>query len=358
MGGFAINGRFLTQNETGVQRYAREITRALDKILFEAGASARILTPAAPREGLGLKAMTVDVVRPFQGHLWEQLRLPLAEDGLILNLCNTASVLGRRNILCIHDASVFTAPESYSLAFRAFYKGLQPLISRSALAVATVSKDAASRIARHLGIKVGAITVLPNGHEHALRWNPAASRREKVVGRPYILMIGSVAKHKNIARIIGLANALDDLGLDIKVAGGSASIFTDSYQAAAPNLAFLGRVSDDDLAFLLQDAMCLAFPSISEGFGIPALEALTWGCPVVASDTTSLPEVCGNAALFADPHDDRQWLAHFSSLHASRDLREDLRGKGYEQAKRFSWSTSAQGYHELALSNARSPGRQ
>ena len=101
-------------------------------------------------------------------------------------------------------------------------------------------------------------------------------------------------------------------------------------------------------------AFCFAFPSLTEGFGLPALEAMALGCPVVASNAASLPEVCGDAALFADPKSPRDWLAQIERLHADPDLARDLRGKGPRQAQRFSWKTSAQAY--LDLITALSPG--
>jgi glycosyltransferase involved in cell wall biosynthesis len=165
--------------------------------------------------------------------------------------------------------------------------------------------------------------------------------------RPYIVLLGSLAKHKNIRRIVDLADTIDSLGLDIKVVGGAATIFQQERWKAAPNLAFLGRVSDDDLAFLLSGALCLAFPSTSEGFGIPLLEAMVCGCPIVASNSSSIPQVCGNAALLADPHDDAHWLKHFTALAGSPMLSCELREKGREQVRKFSWKRSAQTYLEM-----------
>jgi glycosyltransferase involved in cell wall biosynthesis len=345
-----INGRFTTQPATGVQRYAREVTRALDAILAGANQRARLLAPMPPREPLDLRAIDITILPPTTGHVWEQTRLVGLGRRPLLNLCNTAPALGGGNIVCIHDANVFIAPDSYSRAFRVVYKTLQPWIARRAMAVATVSRDAAARIASHLGLPLARVAVLPNGHEHALRWNPDLSRFKGACRRPYVLMIGSLARHKNIARIVGLAEALDALGLDIKIAGGTAAVFAAAFHAASPNLEWLGRVSDDDLACLLRDATCLAFPSTSEGFGIPALEAMTLGCPVVASDTTSLPEVCGDAALYASPGDDAQWMARFTALARSPDLRDTMREKGLARAMTFSWRDTAAGYHDLVAS--------
>jgi glycosyltransferase involved in cell wall biosynthesis len=223
------------------------------------------------------------------------------------------------------------------------------LIARRAAVVTTVSRDAAAKIAHHLNIPEDRIVVASNGHEHALRWDASRSKLAETVTlrRPYVLLLGSLAKHKNIGRILELADVLDELGLDIRVVGTAAAIFRSERGAAAPNLTFLGQVSDDDLAFLLENALCLAFPSLSEGFGLPLLEAMIWNCPIVASTQSSVPEVCGSAALFADPHDGAGWVKHFVALAESKILSDELRALGQERARRFSWTRSAQIYLDL-----------
>ena len=97
-----------------------------------------------------------------------------------------------------------------------------------------------------------------------------------------MLLIGSVARHKNLELVLKQAAALDELGLDIVVAGGTASIFTGSAKLRRTSVFWLGRVTDDDLAYLYSNALCLAFPSRSEGFGLPLAEAMALGCPVVS----------------------------------------------------------------------------
>ncbi len=343
---FAINGRFMTQSVTGVQRYGREIVGAMDRILSDRAGHATLIAPAALDEPVELKAITVKRAGPAGGQMWEQAILPFLTCAPLLNLCNTAPAFGRGHVVCIHDANVFIRPDSYSRSFRTFYKFLQPLAARRALQVTTVSHSAAAQLAEHLGIAAHRISVLPNGHEHALAWD--ASRSAVFAGREprrdFILLLASRARHKNVERIIGLAGELDALGLDLLIAGGQSAIFADLPARSAPNLVWLGKVSDDDLARLFSEALCLAFPSLTEGFGLPVVEAMALGCPVVSSDRASLPEVCGSAALLADPTDDRPWLRHFRSLAESRQLGAELRGRGREQVKRFSWTASARGY--------------
>lgn len=348
---FAINGRFYGQAVTGVQRYAREVVAEIDVALVARGAWARLLTPASVELTPNFAAIEVLRADGSAGHVWEQLVLPLRADTPLLNLCNAAPVSLRRQIVCIHDANVFDAPNSYSRAFRAAYRLLLPLLARRSAAISSVSHFSAERLARHTGIDPNSIAVIPNGHEHVFRWNAAASRlpvRSDGLGRrPFVFLLGSRAEHKNASFILRQASALDALGLDLVVAGGTAEIFLHTQSIRAPNIRQLGFVTDDDLAWLYGHALCLAFPSRSEGFGLPLVEAMALGCPIVSSSASCMPEICGDAAMLADPDDPAQWQAHLRTLTASADLRSELKERGLARAKAYSWRRSAQAYLDL-----------
>lgn len=345
---FAINGRFYAQPVTGVQRYAREVVSEIDHLLSHQGAQAQMILPptVAPP---AFAAIQPSCAGGASGHLWEQAILPIRAERPLLNLCNTGPLAARWQIVCMHDTNVFDEPGSYSPAFRALYRVLLPGLVRRGAVVTSVSRFSARQLARRLGIAPQAITVMYNGREHVFRWNAAASGLPARLSglRPFALLLGSRARHKNAAFILRQAEALDALGIDLVVAGGSAAIFSRTETVSARNIHGLGFVTDDDLAWLYAHALCLAFPSRSEGFGVPLLEAMTLGCPVIASDQSCLPEICGGAALLANPDDAPAWQAHFRNLVASPELRADLRGRGLERAKAFSWREAAQGYLDL-----------
>lgn len=345
---FAINGRFYAQPVTGVQRYAREIVSEIDHLLSHQRAQARMILPPTVAPPV-FAAIQPSRAGGASGHLWEQAILPIRSEGPLLNLCNTGPLAARRQIVCMHDTNVFDEPGSYSPAFRALYRVLLPGLVRRGAVVTSVSRFSARQLARRLGIAPQAITVMYNGREHVFRWNAAASGLPARLSglRPFALLLGSRARHKNAAFILRQAEALDALGIDLVVAGGAAAIFSPTETVSARNIHGLGFVTDDDLAWLYAHALCLAFPSRSEGFGLPLLEAMTLGCPVVASDQSCLPEICGEAALLANPDDAPAWQAHFRNLVASPELRADLRGRGLERAKAFSWREAAQGYLDL-----------
>jgi glycosyltransferase involved in cell wall biosynthesis len=349
--GFAINGRFLAQPVTGVQRYARQITARIDSRLAAAGAKALLLAPPSTPNP-ALDALKMRHVGMLRGHAWEQVELPMAWRGRLLNLGNTAPLAHGDQVVCLHDANVFTMPESYSAAFRRAYRLLQPRIAQRAARVATVSSASARSLARHLGLDPRSIAVLPNGHEHALAWSPGSAAIAPVAleprgERPFVLAVGSRARHKNLQLLASIAPALTQQGIDIVVAGGGGSVFADCREAAGGGVIEIGRVEDDDLAWLMDRALCLAFPSYTEGFGLPIVEAMARGCPVLSSDRASMPEVCGGAAMMASPDDPEAWIRGISKLSGSATLRQDLAGRGRENAARFRWSDSAEGYLEL-----------
>ena len=356
---WSINGRFLTQSQTGVQRYAGEITRAIDASLSADDKLARsqrweILLPADCTSSPTYAAIDVKRATRGTGYAWEQAILPMMAKGGLVNFANLGPLAHGRQIVCLHDANVFLEPTSYSRGFRLAYRGLFPLLARRARAVTTVSGFSADML-RKFGVTGRRdARVIPNGHEHALRWSAAASRfsAPSAFRRPFVFALGSRAKHKQLDLLLGLAPALDAMGIDLMVSGGTSSIFADTSLAASGNVFPLGFVSDDDLAALFGQALCFAFPSRTEGFGLPLLEAMVHGAPIITSSCASMPEVCGDAALYAPPNEPAAWLAQIARLAEDSALRATLRAKGGARVKRFSWHDSALMYLDLARSLA------
>ncbi|MEQ1407314.1 glycosyltransferase [Neorhizobium sp. Rsf11] len=350
---FAINGRYLTQDMTGVQRYATNVVAAIDRLLI---AKSSVLFAPACAADARLSQLRVEKSGRLTSHLWEQIELPyLSRDHRLLNLCNTAPAAKSDQIVCIHDANVFAAPQSYNRSFRLLYQHLQPALVRRSTRITTVSHAAARQLARHLPVALHDIAVLPNGHEHALQWDPSQATIAPILSapggrrRPYVLALGSRAIHKNLSLLIDIAPHLDEAGLDLVIAGGGDSIFTSYGLLDRPNVRMAGRISDDDLAYLLDHALCLAFPSLTEGFGLPIVEAMARKCPVVASNCASMPEVCGKAALLASPFEPKEWVDLICGLKGSQQLRQDLIGQGLEQVRQFSWEQTAARYLELLV---------
>jgi glycosyltransferase involved in cell wall biosynthesis len=353
---WAINGRFLTQRMTGVQRYASEIVAAIDDILSQdrhlaAALAMRLILPPAVEAKPG-KGMISSVRTRFgSGHAWDQFILPFYAGSGVLSLGNLGPVLARNHIVCIHDANTFIQPESYSRVFGATYRNLLPLIGRRARRVATVSRFSADALVQHRVCQADKIFIAPNGHEHALRWDARRARLALIdeLERPYVLLLGSSARHKNIEVILNQAQGLDDAGIDVVVAGGASSIFAANAAIRRPNIHHTGFVDDDDLAALYERALCLVFPSRTEGFGIPPLEAMTRGCPVISSDAASLCEVGGDAVVYVGPDDGDGWRTAITALSKDDGRRATMIAKGRRRVGMFSWRRSAELYIEEIL---------
>jgi glycosyltransferase involved in cell wall biosynthesis len=286
------------------------------------------------------------------GHLWDQFVLPFHAGAGILSLGNFGPIYGRNHIVCIHDANTFIEPESYSRAFGLAYRTLLPLIGKRANRVATVSQFSADMLVKYGVCRREKIFVAPNGYEHALRWDPNQARTPLVgaLKRPYVLLLGSSAKHKNVHVVLEQAQGLDAAGIDIVVVGAASSIFSaNASNVQGRNVHSAGYVSDDDLAALYEGALCLAFPSKTEGFGIPPLEAMTRGCPVISSNVASLIEVGGDAVVYVDPDHGDGWRDAIIGLSANDSLRATMAAQGRTRAALFSWKRSAQIYLDEIL---------
>jgi glycosyltransferase involved in cell wall biosynthesis len=284
-------------------------------------------------------------VGPLRGQIWEQVILPRhAGSGLLLNLCNTAPLRARQMVATILDASVYAVPEAYSPGFRAWYRVMLPIVGRRARRVITISEFSRRELKRYAGIDPARSTVVAGSGEHILRTpaDPAILERLALRSGRYILAVSSRSKHKNLG---GIAQALPLLAgseFDIVLAGGdNPRVFSAGAEGLDARIRVAGYVSDAELRGLYEHAACLVYPSLYEGFGLPPLEAMACGCPVIASRAASLPEVCGDAALYCDPRDPSDIARAIRAVLDDDAMRLDLRRRGLERSGGFRWSNSA-----------------
>ncbi|HXV31654.1 MAG TPA: glycosyltransferase family 1 protein [Sinorhizobium sp.] len=353
---WTINGDFLALRPTGVARYAREVTAALDALLTERhpltqGLQLAIVAPREPPADFSLKSIPVRIVREYRHprlpQFWVQAQLPFYVKGGLLSFCNLAPVAVRRQIVCIHDLHTRLMPQSYGRGFRWAHRLILPLLGHRVAAITTVSSFSRDHIAGFGVAPFEKIAVAYNGSDHVARWNPARSSID-LGTRPFVFCLGQSQKYKNAELLLKLAPALDRMGLDLCMAGDLDALLVEQLLPQRPsNLRLLGRISDDDLAKALSQALCFLFPSRIEGFGLPAVEAMALGCPLIASTSPCLPEVCDDAALYADPENAQSWLGAIRRLHDDDDLRRRLVERGRERAEAFSWRAVAEAYLRL-----------
>jgi len=345
-----LNGKFLSAAPTGVHRVAEELGNALADLIaagHPAAAGLR-LELLAPSDGLArARAMRMPVrqLGPLVHIPWEQLTLPLRRGrGLLLNLCNIGPMLSRDAVTMIHDVQVLLSPESYRPAFRAWYRLVQPVIARRHRLILTVSEYSREQIVRAGLAPADKVAVVHNGVDHVL----AVPAQPDMVGRlglepgRYVVGLANTQVHKNIGVLL---KAFADPALaSVKlVLFGSAdrAAFEAAGHRVPDNVVFAGRISDGELRGLIEQALCLAFPSTTEGFGLPPLEAMRLGCPAVVAPCGALPEVCGEAALYAAADRPSDWAMTISRLAGDPALRCKLVANGLHHAEKYSWHNAA-----------------
>ncbi len=348
-----LNGRFFSQAITGVQRFATEVTASIDRLVEQGNwPESIVLTPrstgfvAASASRSPFRHLRLSQVGRTRGHFWEQAELPVASRrGILVNLGNTAPVLsGSRQVVVIHDAGVFDTPESYSLRFRMWYKMLQRRLVDAGAHVVTVSKFARSRISECLGVDPEAIPVIYEGGDHILQ-APAEMdvlRRHSLSPGRFVLMVGARAAHKNVDAIRGLMPLLEQRGMVVAVAGATdpSAVFHPGSSGCQIGRS-VGRVSDPELRALYEAATCLLFPSRYEGFGLPPVEAMACGCPVLASGNGAVREICGDAALYFSANQPGSLIEALSRLLDDEKVAADLRARGAARSANFRWDASA-----------------
>jgi glycosyltransferase involved in cell wall biosynthesis len=318
----AINARAAVRREIGgVERLAREMAARLPRINPERYQVIR------PPEALAHRA----------GHAWEQAALPALARGarLIYSPANLAPLASRRNVVVIHDVAALRHPEWYRPAYVRYQRELLPRLARRARLVITVSEFSKSELTDMLGAE--RVAVVPNGVDE--RFTPHAQRLAHELERPYVLAVGTLIARKNLAVLGEAATRLNDQGIELVHAGsGRDYMRAESLAGIRP----LGYVPEDQLPGLYAGALALAMPSLYEGFGLPCLEAMACGTPVVASNAGALPETCGPAAMLVDPHDESAFAEALTALANDDDLRAQKSAESLAHAAPFTWQRSAQ----------------
>lgn len=344
-----INGRFLMQPVTGVQRVARELVAEMDR-LVGAGETPLRLALACERDAdtssLDLRHIRVERRGGVSGHAWEQFVLPRMVAGRrLLCLGNTAplasALSGQRLSVMIHDVSYLSLPRAYSLRYRAAHRALLPILLRRSAPLFTVCDAEAERL-RRLHRRTRVIALQNGAWTRDKVDRTAGHERERMV-----LYVGSLSRRKNVERVIEVAQHLArEDGVRTVLVGSSHDILAPIRAGVAPDVAhmldFIGQVPDlETLAGYYRRAACLLFPSLYEASPLPPLEAMSHGCPVIASAIPSMTERCGPAALYCDPLDSANIVDAVRRVLYNSGQADALRQAGFERVARYSWRDQA-----------------
>lgn len=350
-----INGRFLIAKQTGVQRAAYNLLKTLVELDREN--EYYIFTGDSQRSNPDWQQPNVKVVpsvlkegENFKNHWWEQYTLPkLAKEyniDILHSPANMAPLFYRgHSIVHIHDLCFVVNPQWYSYLFRTFYNFLIPRLARKATRVITNSNNSRNDLFQFC--KVASEKV------HLIYWavdttftRPPPEDHAKIdcPEEGYILYVGSLEPRKNIRLLVEayeqLRNDNPDLKTKLILIGGESPLFAGvrlKIKHYKEDVIFKGFVDDSSLREYYRRATVVAYPSLYEGFGLPPLEAMACGVPVVTSNTSSIPEVVGDAALMVSPYDVEQLASTLTEVLKNGSLRQTLSKRGLEQVRKFNW---------------------
>lgn len=359
-----FNGRFLGRRTTGVERFSRCLLGAIDARLPVA-ADWTLLCPLGV-EPPALARIRVRHVGPrgLAPHLWEQAVLPAAAArGLLVGLAGSAPFVAARQLAVVHDAAVFDRPDAYTPAFVAWYSALFRRLSASAERLVTVSGFSRERLAAALDVAPHSIGLVPNGSGHldAVEPDPSVLDRFGLREARVLLAVASDSPTKNLGTLVEAFSRLasTDPSLRLVIVGGrNPRVFAGAGGPGdGPGVVRTGPIGDGALRTLYAHARALVFPSTYEGFGLPPLEAMTHGCPVVAARAGALPEVCGNAALYVDPGSAESIADAMRRVLHDGGLRAELIAAGRRRAACLTWDEAARRMLEEIERAARVPRR-
>jgi len=295
-------------------------------------------------EGI-LTHIKVDVVKPNTtnkclSHLWLHFVLPLKKQNILFCPANIAPFYlpkSKKLILTLHDLSFITQKETFSKLMRWYYLLVIPFNIKKATRVITGSNYSKKEIERYFPNAKGKIEVIYHG------LNPIFKRLKGINKKNQILYVGSLNKRKNFIGLLKMFEKLNDENYTLKIVGNfSSNFYLDETTKKLinkvkqnKNIHFLENVKNEDLVILYNESKLFIYPSFYEGFGFPVLEAMGCGVPVLCSNTTSLPEVGGDAALYIDPNDPNDILDKTKQILYDDFLQKKMLNQGYIQSQKF-----------------------
>lgn len=360
----AINTRFLLPGQLeGFGWYTHELVRRMvlahpeDEFLF------LFDRPFDPRfiyaENVKPLVLFPPARHPVLFYLWFEWAVPraLRQFGADLffspdSMCSLRSKVPA--VMTTHDIVPLHFPAQLPFVTRHYLLNRLPLFLKRAELVLTVSEYVKQDILQQCSLENDKIEVVYNGCREA--FVPLSEVEQQLVrdqfagGQPYFFYTGAIHPRKNIHRLI---QAFDQFkqktgaGVQLLLAGRFAwktGVVKDAWEQSPyqQDIQFLGYVPEEDLTRLMASALAMTYISLSEGFGLPMVEAMHAGTPVLAAEATCLPEIAGDAALFVDPASVESIASGMFNLYAEPELRQELRAKGLERAKLFNWDTAAE----------------
>lgn len=355
-----IDGRYIQDHFPGIGRYTYNLIKELANVVPEVDWAVlhnpRVLNTRHEVAGLGRypKVELIETDVPTLS-VKEQYRLPSLTRRSSLDLLHSPYYikpywLPCPSVVTIHDVIPIIYPQHLPSPWTSWiFRVTASLAARRAKRVIAVSESTRKDLNRLFGIPFEKIAVTPEAADE--RFRPVGEKEVEDVrcryGLPekYVLYVGINKPHKNLVHLIQVFGTLE-LDASLVLAGREDRRYPETHQEAerlglGERVIFLGEVVDDHLPALYSGATVFAFPSLYEGFGLPVLEAMACGAPVICSNTSSLPEIVGDAAITLDPLDQESWTAAMGELIEKETLQEEMQEKGLQRARKYSWKETA-----------------
>ena len=373
---FGVNAHLLSfgasYRAAGISRYIRNLVAHLPGALDGDSATVflgdRRVPPELLGSGLEFAFTRLPTVRPPARILWEQLIAPFECAHRRLDVLHSTAyalpiLCPTRSVVTIHDLSFILMPEALPKWNAAYLAAITRVSVRRADRVICVSESTRRDVVTRLGVPAAKTRVIHHGIEPEFRPLPAAEvaafRSAKGLPDEFALYLGTLEPRKNLPNLLrAYADARREGGVTapLVLGGGKGWGYEVIFRLVdelglGGHVRFPGYLPLAELPLWYNAASLFAYPSRYEGFGMPALEAMASGTPVLTTDSSSLPEVVGDAGLLVDPDDVATMSAGLSRVLRDPNLRADLRSRGLERARRFAWTAAARRtvdvYHEL-----------
>ena len=321
-----INGKFLSQKITGVQRYARETLNRLDSLVENLDIELAIAEDA--KDIPNLKNIKKKILSGKASVFWEQIKLPIyikKQNAIGVHLCHVAPII-KPDIVCIHDANVLRNPQWFTKALVIWYGLIHSACALRAKKILTVSNFSKKELQAIFKIKDSRIENIGSGWQHIERIPYAVDTLERynLKSKSFYFSLGTQAPHKNMKWIYQCARSNPN---ETFVLSGSFynKVFKKTTESLPPNVRYLGYLSDSDVKTLMKECKAFLFPSLYEGFGLPPLEALSMGTTIFASDIPIMREIFEDSVNYIDIHSQNYSLQ--SGFPNGSDKKASILGK-------------------------------
>jgi glycosyltransferase involved in cell wall biosynthesis len=287
------------------------------------------------------------ITNKYLSHLWTHFILPFKSGNILFCPANISPIFipkSKKLVVTIHDVAFLRYPESFSIFFRIYYKLIIPIVIKRAEIILTVSNYSKNEIEKYYPISKGKIKVIYLGYDKDFKVF------DKIKKKNQILFVGSINKRKNFIGVIKAFELLNIKDYNLLIVGNfSTNFFLDENDKIViekakknPNIVFKSNINNRELIQIYNESKLFLLPSFYEGFGLPVLESMACGTPVICSDSSSLPEVGLNAVIYCDAYDINNIKEKIELVLSDENLQKEMIKKGLELVKLFNWEKSAQ----------------